>query len=201
MLSLFFPSFFSDLTPFFLVTSCFKQLLKAQLGLITAVHDRLAVGPAKISPTKQSILMKSPISYSIKYLTYHLWASNWFGQAQGQVLWNFFLVSSRARNRGSCRLVAPSQLGLQQGQGSGELCPSHMSVLFTSSPTSIYSEANGDSGSTGAAAKLWEVLLGSILKKKKKEFLRSLLFGHLQLLSVSLRKWWVCECLLFNLLL
>lgn len=84
--------------------------------------------------------------------------------------------------------MAPSQLGLQQGQGSGELCPSHMSVLFTSSPTSIYSEANGDSGSTGAAAKLWEVLLGSILKKKKKEFLRSLLFGHLQLLSVSLRK-------------
>lgn len=84
--------------------------------------------------------------------------------------------------------MAPSQVGLQQGQGSGELCPSHMSVLFTAFPTSIHSEANGDSGSTEAAAKLWEVLLGSILKKKKKGFLTSLLFGHLQLLSVCLRK-------------
>lgn len=64
--------------------------------------------------------------------------------------------------------MAPSQVGLQQGQGSGELCPSHMSVLFTAFPTSIHSEANGDSGSTEAAAKLWEVLLGSIFKKKKK---------------------------------
>lgn len=65
--------------------------------------------------------------------------------------------------------MAPSQVGLQQGQGSGELCPSHMSVLFTAFPTSIHSEANGDSGSTEAAAKLWEVLLGSIFKKKKKK--------------------------------
>lgn len=102
--------------------------------------------------------------------------------------------------------MAPSQVGLRQGQGFGELCPSHMSVLFTAFPTSVHSEANGDSGSTGTAAKLWEVLLGAIFKKKKKsigfssiwtkinkqkggkkkEFLTSLLFGHLQLSSYCL---------------
>lgn len=82
--------------------------------------------------------------------------------------------------------------------------PTSVSVPFTAFPITILSEADRDGSFTGAAAKLWEFLLCDKFKKvvlvsvqlgpkstserrKKKEFLTSLLFGHLQLVSLCSR--------------
>ena len=115
--------------------------------------------------------------------------------------------SSRARSTGSCGPVATGPGRSAAGPGILGVCrifPTSVSVPFAAFPISILSEAEGDGSFTGAAAKPWEFLLCDKFKKivlvsvqfgpkstserkKKKEFLTNLLFGHLQLVSLCSR--------------